>query len=384
MKYLIITVLFFLCFHTAVADNDSLILESDTVEGELYIPRNIQPGPDNNIYVYDKKDLTIKVYSHQTGKFLRRIGREGQGPGEYLRFTFFDFTPDKKLFFTEGIHGHPWITFMELSGKFDRILKIDYDHTAGIFKAKMLDDRRILAEFNSYGPPEKKSNLFVDTLQVKLAIINNKGKVAQTVISIKYPFRIGTTPEYCNRIAPFLPGFLWGVAGDEKIVFTRGDSNILEVYNLEGKRVGQVKTPLPEPPEITARDIQEWRIAQRKKLIRSAGIEYYNRAFGAIEKLEESFYKRKQIIDSIDITPSTNILICRSKKQNESENRYDLINFKGESLASASIAAESLKITSNYIFYITGDEDGNPFLHCLKRKRSEKEDLMRLELRLKN
>ncbi|MDH7512108.1 MAG: 6-bladed beta-propeller [Clostridiales bacterium] len=33
------------------------------------------------VYIQDKKD--IAVYSFETGRFLKRIGRPGQGPGEF-------------------------------------------------------------------------------------------------------------------------------------------------------------------------------------------------------------------------------------------------------------------------------------------------------------
>lgn len=50
-------------------------------EGELIFPQQIAEGPDGNIYVYDQQDAFIKVYS-PSGKFIRKIGGRGQGPGE--------------------------------------------------------------------------------------------------------------------------------------------------------------------------------------------------------------------------------------------------------------------------------------------------------------
>ncbi len=58
------------------------------------------------VYIQDKND--IAVYSFETGRFLRRIGRRGQGPGEYAmlggitvlddRLALIDIT--KMLFFS--------------------------------------------------------------------------------------------------------------------------------------------------------------------------------------------------------------------------------------------------------------------------------------------
>jgi hypothetical protein len=87
-------------------------------EGELISPREMKEGPDGNIYVYDQQEGTIKVYA-ASGKFIRKIGRQGQGPGEIQRIddVSFGFLPDKKLYFTEFFGGHSWITVMELSGE---------------------------------------------------------------------------------------------------------------------------------------------------------------------------------------------------------------------------------------------------------------------------
>ncbi len=43
----------------------------------------VEFGPDGNIYVLDRGAFTVLVYS-PTGEFIRRIGKQGSGPGELL------------------------------------------------------------------------------------------------------------------------------------------------------------------------------------------------------------------------------------------------------------------------------------------------------------
>ena len=48
------------------------------------MPDQIEEGPDGLIYVYDRMDPSIKVFSPE-GTYLRKLGRAGQGPGEIQR-----------------------------------------------------------------------------------------------------------------------------------------------------------------------------------------------------------------------------------------------------------------------------------------------------------
>jgi len=56
-----------------------------------------------------------------------------------------------------------------------------------------------------------------------------------------------------------LPDFLWDVTKEGHIIFSEGNSNVLQVYNLEGKMSGQVKTPLAEAPEFSSDDLNDCR-----------------------------------------------------------------------------------------------------------------------------
>ena len=105
---------FSLFFGLALAfGQDTMSIGKIGEEGELVYPSQAEEGPDGNIYVYDAVDAFIKVYSPE-GKFLRKMGGEGQGPGEIKRAdgVRFGFTLDGLLYFTEFINGHRWITLM--------------------------------------------------------------------------------------------------------------------------------------------------------------------------------------------------------------------------------------------------------------------------------
>jgi hypothetical protein len=54
----------------------------------------------NCVYIAEDADSTIKVFD-EDGRFLREIGRKGQGPGEFTRIFFLGFGPDGRLLVTD-------------------------------------------------------------------------------------------------------------------------------------------------------------------------------------------------------------------------------------------------------------------------------------------
>lgn len=67
--------------------------EDDTIFGVL---RDIAIDRSGNVYLLDVQMNQIQVFDRD-GKFLRSIGREGEGPGEFRRPSAFFITPDGKI-----------------------------------------------------------------------------------------------------------------------------------------------------------------------------------------------------------------------------------------------------------------------------------------------
>ena len=61
------------------------IVPADSGAAMLSSPRNVVATSRGEVVVLDRRPASIKVYS-PTGDFLRAIGREGAGPGEYADF----------------------------------------------------------------------------------------------------------------------------------------------------------------------------------------------------------------------------------------------------------------------------------------------------------
>ncbi len=78
---------------------EEVSIGKDIGEEEYLLNRPFQMHVDNQgyIYVLDIRDCHILVYDDM-GKYVRTIGRKGQGPGEIMSLAYFDFSQDERVF----------------------------------------------------------------------------------------------------------------------------------------------------------------------------------------------------------------------------------------------------------------------------------------------
>ncbi|GAG11998.1 unnamed protein product, partial [marine sediment metagenome] len=78
---------------------EEVSIGKDIGEEEYLLNRPFQMHVDNQgyIYVLDIRDCHILVYDDM-GKYVRTIGRKGQGPGEIMSLAYFDFSQDGRVF----------------------------------------------------------------------------------------------------------------------------------------------------------------------------------------------------------------------------------------------------------------------------------------------
>jgi hypothetical protein len=377
MKRLVLTVVLILGSFIFVFGGEEIIIGREDGDGILIYPRQIGEGPDGNIYVYDLADAFIKVYSPE-GKFLRKIGGKGQGPGEIQRpeGVSFGFTLDDKLFFTEYFGGHPWITFMELSGKFHKVLKPELKEFFGVSRAVSLQDGGFLAQFSFTGMPEKRKDYFIHSSPTELVILDSEGRIISRIKKTSYFTRISYFDSGRDSPIPFTPVFLWCPFKNNTVIFTEGLSTKLKVYDYKGTFVKEINTPLSEPEKVTKDDLDEWR-RMRKESVRDK--QWYNRFGKVIEKYKKSIYEKRPNLIGISLTPDGNIFISGLWDDEAQRRNYWLIDKNGNTITKISTQYFELEISKHFVFYGTRDEEENILVLCLKRTGTEKEDLLRLE-----
>ena len=357
---------------------DQTIIGKEDGDGFLIYPRHIQEGPDGNIYVFDWGDSFIKVYSPE-GKYLRRIGGEGQGPGEVQRAdgANFGFTPDKKLYFTEYIRGHRWITFMELSGEFIKVLTPKINELFGIGESVSLEDGSFLMEFSFNSSPEMKKDYFLYKDPQSLLRIAPEGEIASEIIRREYFTMISSIGDGATSGLPFTPVFQWVPFNDGTVLFTDGLNTRFKVYDYQGKLVREIATDLPPPEKVTSRDLNAWRkLREEYMMVRNP--DWYNRFGRVIEKYKKSLYDKPNL-DEFTLTPEGNILVAGPTDYEDTEGDFWLLDETGKTLAHIEAPVGGLRISRHFIFFYTSDEDMNIYIHCAKRKGSEKNDFLRVK-----
>ena len=341
-------------------------------EGELVYPNQAEEGPDGNIYVYDMVDAYIKVYSPE-GKYLRRMGGEGQGPGEIKRAggVRFGFMPDNKLYFTEFINGHRWITLMELSGNFYKTIKIQISEVFGVIRACPLEEGGFLLELSLSFTPEIKDDYFYYRIPRELVRIDADGKVISKIKRTSHITRISYSDDGADAPVPFPPEFRWIPYEKNTILFTDGLSTKWSVYDYEGKLVKELATLLPEPKKVTKKDLDAWRERWKENVDQ----DWYKRFGTVVDKYKKSIHKLKPNLDGISLTPEGNILVAGEAEEGVEYVDYWLLDKKGKVLVDGQTNTAGLHVTRSFLFYGIRDEDGSFQFFVQKREGTETQDL---------
>ena len=138
-------------------------------------PLNVTTDNNHNIYISDRQDYCIKVYDKQ-GRFVRRIGQKGQGPGEFMQLEYgIDISPDNKLMVSQEYQAmHNKISIFELNGEFTHsfnITDIGVEYIVVGDKGKLFCTRRIRTynpEMMKYLNEEYQYEVYVYDLNGKL------------------------------------------------------------------------------------------------------------------------------------------------------------------------------------------------------------------------
>ena len=377
MRKPILTIIFFLVSCTLASAQEVIVLGGTGQGGELGIPGGILEGPDGNIYVYDESDVFIKVFSPQ-GRFLRKLAREGQGPGEIQRRdgVSIGFTADGKLFFTEYFRGHRWITCLQLNGELDKVLKIDLPGSFGVPDAVALPDGGFLAEFHVSGEPVKQKDYFLYKSPIKLSRLDKEGKIIAEIKKAEHLTRISSRPDGADSPIPYVPSFAWCLNKEGKVLFSDGQSTTIEVYDLNGKRLPVVQTQLPEPEKVRDKDLDRWREERKQSTIeRNPG--WWHQFGSVVEKYTQSIYKFRPLIGGLASTPEGNILVSGSWDLENNSRDYWLLDGSGKITAQLKASAGRILLGKSFVFVVTSDADDNIKVSCLKRSGSDKDDFLK-------
>jgi hypothetical protein len=175
---------------------------SDFADSIAYIP--LQGLPDfpigwvinlemtpSDLFVLASHEIGLLRFN-QKGKFINRIGRIGNGPGELSMGSDFTLSPEEKR-----VYFHRNFTYNELSysydGKFIEDIKPDKSHLAG--RTVMLSPNRILKIGAKRAPPE-----VIPPGNYEALLLDRKGAEIQKVVSPLTNTTEWRSQPYANKI----------------------------------------------------------------------------------------------------------------------------------------------------------------------------------------
>jgi len=98
-------------------------------------PRDIDADSQGNIYVLDSREYTVKKYDPQ-GKYVKNIGRFGQGPGEFDYPRYLCVSERGNIFVTELLEGK--VEVFNQEGEYQKYLNVDRHDRIAVTKDEEL------------------------------------------------------------------------------------------------------------------------------------------------------------------------------------------------------------------------------------------------------
>ncbi len=287
-----------------------LALDEKTMPKDVLFvgPSGVQCDTAGNVYVLDFSDNNIKVLD-AAGKFLRVIGRKGQGPGEFNMPTGLAVTGDRLIVLDMG---NRRICALTLSG--EHMKAENYAAFSGMpWNLETLPNGEIVLETEKtyFDETDRPQDRFLDILSPDLKVI--KTIYSRAVLRNKF-IKVGG--ESWNVIQPFCPDLYWDVSPSGKIIVGFSERYEICAYGTDGAKLSAFAHSY-NPVKITSAD--EKNFFDSMTYTTGTGIQR-----GAPEHIVKNtkFPKVKPAFNGLIVDSDGNILVNPYQKRAEDMYRY--------------------------------------------------------------
>lgn len=363
---------------SSAAPSGHLVLGGEDGDGTLLlVPTQVEEGPDGNLYVLDTGDAAIKVFT-PTGEFLRGLGRQGEGPGEFQRTdgATFGFTPDGRLFFTESYGGHRWLTLLHLDGTLERTVSPQLDTIYGLAGAVALPDGRYLLDLGLDSRVQAQGEVYYYTVPQVLTVMDRDGALGPELVRTEHVMCVSTSPDGGTTTLPFLPPFCWLLDGEGNVVWTEGLSPRLSRYDLQGRRLPDLPTALPEPVPVTEQDLDHWK-RNRRAMMQEQYPDWWARFGRAAEAYDKPLYPMP-VLTRLTATPAGGLLAEGRAPSGGDGVPYWLLDPEGNLARTVTLPVFRLQLSAHHLLFFTSDDEGLTLVHAVVRPPDEAHALDRL------
>ena len=235
--------IFLICFCLSTAN--SLAITTETLwslsafgEGSyFYQPSDIEADLKQSlIYVADSGNNCVFVFNFK-GKFVKAIGRKGQGPGEFDRPTGLYVLADSKLVVAD--FGNNRIQVFNDSGEFIRSIKPTKVRVADLI---IIDDK--ICTIPSFGMSGYSLDMgSKENTQPLVNIIDKDGNLLNEIETKDFPANQPFLRCINNRVCLTL-------SKDKKLFLPYFSKNLIQKFNLNGTKLAEFEISLPFKPII--------------------------------------------------------------------------------------------------------------------------------------
>ena len=294
---------------------------------------SIDVDSNGNIYVLDVKEAHTKMFDSD-GKFIRIIGKSGQGPGEFQNPHTVQITAKNEVVICDPLARK--LLFFSTDGKYQKSIS-----TTKLFGYPIINSKGYII---SLVKNEEVKNPMYELYRLNM-------QLDSLTFYCSYP-----KPNFTQQgINPFRLYLKWAIRNNDEIICGMPDRDYeLKIFNQEGKIVRRITK------DYTLIKITDEEIKRRMK-----GIS--NRDKYSIPKYHGAF--RFIITDDENL-----IFVCTwERTKDTSASYYDVFNSKGKYIAKIPIQynmllSSPLIIKGNKLYLVKEDEDGYQYVKRYKIK----------------
>jgi len=200
--------------------SSEVLIDTDYTFENLYLnfPTVIRISPSDEIVVLDGGEDCLYFFSME-GKYVRKIGGRGQGPGELLLPTYFNIDNEGDIYvYDEGNHR---ISIFSKEGKFINSFRIQHR----LFAFSVTENQEIVANLNG-------EEYYITVYSRNGDVIRKIGKV------VKYLDH----PGFNSMFAEGFPFFV----GNKQYYLFFSYTPLLKIFDEKGELIKDVNIELPE------------------------------------------------------------------------------------------------------------------------------------------
>jgi hypothetical protein len=334
------------------AISDSSLPENIVLE----IPVSISLHGNGDIFVCDGKAADVKRFD-ASGKFLRTIGRRGQGPGEFSAPSMVHVSENCLVVWDRSTRK---LSLLTRTGRFLKALSLAQAREGYPMQIRSLPDGKFVIETERFNAQDERS-----LQECLIGLYSSQMELIKTLyVRAVARFRPIFNPGYAEVHQPFNPRVYWDVTPDGNVVIGCSDKYEIEIHDPEKGKL-QTFSGKYVPVKTNKEDQEEYFSQMNVSFVTKDGQRTTRKGAPAYIISNTFFPRYKPAFDSLRADSEGNIWVHTYRESREEEKRtFDAFSGQGEFLGKIEILPPGeyprtgTTIRSGFFWKIESDKDG--------------------------